>query len=326
MASTSAVVRQRNTDATLFVANLGDGVDEDLLFELFLQAGPIADVSMPRDKVNGRSQGFAFVEFKREEDATYASTLFAVLSLCGKSLRVRKAGEGGMTDADVGAHLFVGNLDVSVTDKMLFDTFSAFGVVLDAHQARAVESSAPRGFGFVVFDSFEASDAAVEALNGQFFAARQIIVQYAFRKDAPTERHGSDVERTLAAAKRAQKNELPGVPNRFFATAPGVFAGGGGAGALAPSGRMIGDAAAPAAAAALPHPTLAPAGFLGAGVVAPPPLPPALPPGFAGGASAFVPPPLPASAGFGAGVAGGVAVAPQAGRGLAATRPAWMTS
>ena len=35
----------------------------------------------------------AFVEFKREEDATYASTLFAVLSLCGKSLRVRKAGE-----------------------------------------------------------------------------------------------------------------------------------------------------------------------------------------------------------------------------------------
>ena len=322
MATTSAVIRQRNTDATLFVANLGDGVDEDLLFELFLQAGPIVDVSMPRDKVNGRSQGFAFVEYKREEDATYASTLFAALSLCGKSLRVRKAGEGA-TDTDVGARLFVGNLDESVTDKMLFDTFSAFGSVFNANHARALESNAPRGFGFVIFDSFEASDAAIEALNGQFFAARQIVVQYAFRKDAPTERHGSEVERTLAAAKRSQKNELPGVPNRFFATAPGVFAGGG-AGALAPSIRMIGDAAAPAAAA-LPHPTLAPAGFLGAGVMMPPPLPPALPPGFAGGA-ALVPPPLPVATGFVPGVAGVAAAKPQAGRGIEATRPAWMTS
>lgn len=31
---------------------------------------------------------------------------------------------------DVGANLFVGNLDVEVDEKLLFDTFSAFGVIL----------------------------------------------------------------------------------------------------------------------------------------------------------------------------------------------------
>jgi splicing factor 3B subunit 4 len=31
---------------------------------------------------------------------------------------------------DVGANLFVGNLDAEVDEKLLFDTFSAFGMVL----------------------------------------------------------------------------------------------------------------------------------------------------------------------------------------------------
>lgn len=31
---------------------------------------------------------------------------------------------------DVGANLFVGNLDPEVDEKLLYDTFSAFGVIL----------------------------------------------------------------------------------------------------------------------------------------------------------------------------------------------------
>lgn len=31
---------------------------------------------------------------------------------------------------DVGANVFVGNLDAEVDEKLLFDTFSAFGVIL----------------------------------------------------------------------------------------------------------------------------------------------------------------------------------------------------
>ena len=48
-----------------------------------------------------------------------------------------------------------------------------------------------KGFGFVSYTSFEASDAAIEAMNGQFLCNRPISVVYAFRKDAKGERHGS---------------------------------------------------------------------------------------------------------------------------------------
>ena len=48
-----------------------------------------------------------------------------------------------------------------------------------------------KGFGFISYDSFEAGDAAIEAMNGQYLMNRQITVTYAYRKDSK-ERHGSD--------------------------------------------------------------------------------------------------------------------------------------
>ena len=37
-----------------------------------LQAGPVINVHMPKDKVTGLHQGYGFVEFRGEEDAEYA--------------------------------------------------------------------------------------------------------------------------------------------------------------------------------------------------------------------------------------------------------------
>jgi splicing factor 3B subunit 4 len=52
-------------------------------------------------------------------------------------------------------------------------------------------AGASRGFGFVNYDSFEASDAAIDAMNNQFLCNRPITVTYAFKKDTKGERHGS---------------------------------------------------------------------------------------------------------------------------------------
>ena len=37
---------------------------------------------------------------------------------------------------DVGANLFVGNLDPEIDEKLLYDTFSAFGVILQTPKVR----------------------------------------------------------------------------------------------------------------------------------------------------------------------------------------------
>lgn len=47
---------------TLFCANISDKVTEALLFELFLQGGPVEKVAQPKDK-DGRARTFAFITY-----------------------------------------------------------------------------------------------------------------------------------------------------------------------------------------------------------------------------------------------------------------------
>ena len=267
----SAVIEQRNQDATCYVGNLDEKVNEELLWELMLQAGPIVNVHMPKDKVTGKHIGYGFVEFRTEEDADYAMKLMNMIKLYNKPIKVNKASQDKKL-ADVGANIFIGNLDPEVDEKLLYDTFSAFGLITETPKImRDLDTGASKGYGFLAYDSFEASDLAIEVMNGQYLANRPIVCQYAFKKDSPGERHGSQAERILAASRPRSVR-----PNTTFAGAAGGAAGiilpaGGGMGA--PNGSMYGQPPA----LGLP-PYLAPqmpAGYsAGYGLMPPPPPPP----------------------------------------------------
>ncbi|XP_022858290.1 splicing factor 3B subunit 4-like [Olea europaea var. sylvestris] len=82
---------------------------------------------------------------------------------------------------------------------------------------RDPETGNSRGFGFISYDSFEASDAAIEAMNDQYLCNRQITVSYAYKKDTKGERHGTPAERVLAASNpTGQKSR----PHTLFASGP----------------------------------------------------------------------------------------------------------
>jgi splicing factor 3B subunit 4 len=98
--------------------------------------------------------------------------------------------------------LFIGSLANEVDERLLSDTFSAFGLVIDSKVAIDPDTGSAKGYGFVSFDSFEASDAAIEAMNGQFLCNKPITVQYALKKDGKGERHGTAAERLLAMQAR----------------------------------------------------------------------------------------------------------------------------
>jgi len=65
--------------------------------------------------------------------------------------------------------------------------------------ARDPQTGESKGYGFVSYNDFDASDAALEALNNQHLMNKPITVQYAFKKDGKGERHGTAAERLLAA-------------------------------------------------------------------------------------------------------------------------------
>lgn len=76
------------TDRTLFVGNLDQKVTEELLFELFLQAGPLIKVKIPKDN-DGKQKSFGFAVFKHEESAPYGMNLLNGTSLFGRTLKVQ---------------------------------------------------------------------------------------------------------------------------------------------------------------------------------------------------------------------------------------------
>jgi len=210
-------IAERNQDATVYVGGLDEKVSETLLWEVFVQAGPVVNVHMPKDRVSLNHQGYGFVEFIGEEDADYAIRIMNMIKLYGKPVRVNKA-SAHQKNLDVGANVFIGNLDPEVDEKLLYDTFSAFGVILQTPKImRDPESGNSKGFAFVNYGSFEASDASIEAMNSQYLCNRPISVSYAFKKDSKGERHGSAAERLLAAQNPLTQTDRP---NQLFADAP----------------------------------------------------------------------------------------------------------
>lgn len=213
----SAPIAERNQDATVYVGGLDEKVQENILWELFLQAGPVVNVHMPKDRVTQTHQGYGFIEFMSEEDADYAIKIMNMIKLFGKPIRVNKA-SAHTKRQDIGANIFIGNLDPEVDEKLLYDTFSAFGVILQTPKImRDRESGNSKGYAFINFASFDASDAAIEAMNDQYLCNRAITISYAFKKDAKGERCGSAAERLLAAQNPLS---LTGRPHQMFADAP----------------------------------------------------------------------------------------------------------
>ena len=79
----------RDAECSIFVANLDSRISEDILWELFLQAGPVKSVHIPIDKESGKQRNFAFIEFSSSISAHYAWELLDGIKLYNCTLAVR---------------------------------------------------------------------------------------------------------------------------------------------------------------------------------------------------------------------------------------------
>lgn len=66
-------VEEDDQDArTLFIANISEKVTEELLYELMLQAGPIEEIRIPKDRETKKQKTFGFIQFKHRCAVEYA--------------------------------------------------------------------------------------------------------------------------------------------------------------------------------------------------------------------------------------------------------------
>jgi len=219
-----ANVEHRNQEATVYVGNLDGTCTEKVLLELFAQVGRVKSVYMPTDKITNTHNGYGFIEFMDTMDADYAIQILNMMKFYNRPLKVSKSSlhnsKTELWSKDVGANLFIGNLDpMDVDEHLLYDTFGAFGTLIKQPKImREEDTGESKGFGFVSYSTFEAADTALECMNGQYLGNRQIVVQYAFKKDTSNggenpnankhERHGSRAERMLAAQRKSRQDQL----------------------------------------------------------------------------------------------------------------------
>lgn len=183
----------------VFIKNLDENVDREKLEKMFSEFGKITSCAVMTDS-EGKSKGFGFVAFEEPEQAEKAVNEMHEKQFEGsdKKLYVCRAQKKSERQAELkrkydqqkaermqrfqGTNLYVKNLDDSIDDAKLRETFAPFGTITSA-KVMCDENGRSRGFGFVCFEKPDEATKAVTDLNSKIIHVKPLYVALAQRKE-----------------------------------------------------------------------------------------------------------------------------------------------
>ncbi|XP_043701551.1 polyadenylate-binding protein 7-like [Telopea speciosissima] len=168
----------------LFVKNLNDSIDNVKLHEMFSKFGNISSCKVVMS-LDGKNQGYGFVQFESEASATAAVEKFNGSIIGGKQIYVGnfvKKSERVLPSPDAKyTNLYMKNLDPDITEELLQEKFSEFGKITNLVISKDNNGNS-RGFGFVNFDNPDDAKQAMETMNGSQLGSKALYVARAQKK------------------------------------------------------------------------------------------------------------------------------------------------
>ncbi|KAG7319505.1 hypothetical protein KOW79_016648 [Hemibagrus wyckioides] len=138
----------------------------------FSPAGQIHSIRLCRDRYTGSSLGCAYVNFWHRGDAERAIDMFHFELLLERPMQVMwSQWETTWRNQEVGK-IILKNLDKSIDNLALYDTFSYCGRILSCKVVN--NESGSNGCGYIQFETAEAAELVIERFNGKLLNGTQV--------------------------------------------------------------------------------------------------------------------------------------------------------
>jgi polyadenylate-binding protein len=172
---------------SFYVGDLNPEVNEAMLFEKFTATvSNVSSIRVCRNAVTRRSLCYAYVNFNSHDDAKRALEELNYEPLKGKPMRIMWSHRDPSLRRSGNGNIFIKNLEKTIDNKSLYDTFADFGDILSC-KVVTDERGESKGFGFVHFVQDADADKAIETVNGKMIAGQQVFAaKFVSKRDRQT--------------------------------------------------------------------------------------------------------------------------------------------
>lgn len=190
----------KREEANLFVKGLGSEETNLTFYNAFKKFGEIFSVKLIQND-QGKSLGYGFVQYVRQEDAEKAIESMNGKDYAGKKLTVEKY-KSRSSRKPTYRNLYIKNLPPTITTKEQLDSlFSSYGEISSSYIQAKEFKGASNYFAFVCFTESEAASKACAELNGKVIDGAALYVTKALTK----EQRQKEYQRELIEAKLAAR-------------------------------------------------------------------------------------------------------------------------
>lgn len=151
---------QPKKECTLYIGDLDEQINEEVLYSYFSRFGIVATARVMRHATTKKSRGFGFLSFFHQQDAENARITSNHSVIIRKPIRVTMA--RNPRDLSGGANVFLKKVPAEVNIHDIDSVFSEFGRVFSS-KISTDEDGNSTGYGYVQFEEKEEADKALAA-------------------------------------------------------------------------------------------------------------------------------------------------------------------